>query len=271
MPRPAFGHKGTFGHALLVAGSYGMAGAAILAARACLRSGAGKVTVHTPTANNDILQVAVPEAIMSHDVDLQTFSMPIETQGYAAVGLGPGLGQSRATERAVLGQLAMSHCPMVVDADALNLLGRHREMLGRLPAETILTPHPRELAALTDNCIDSYTTLSAARALARRHRLLVVLKGHYTAICTPSGHAYLNPTGNAGMATAGSGDVLTGLLTALLARGYQPEAACRLGVYLHGLAGDLAAARLGEESLTASDLVDELPAAFRTLYADLKP
>ena len=129
----------------------------------------------------------------------------------------------------------------------------------------------RELAALTDNCIDSYTTLSAARALARRHRLLVVLKGHYTAICTPSGHAYLNPTGNAGMATAGSGDVLTGLLTALLARGYQPEAACRLGVYLHGLAGDLAAARLGEESLTASDLVDELPAAFRTLYADLKP
>lgn len=271
LPRPAFGHKGTFGHALLVAGSYGMAGAAILAARACLRSGAGKVTVHTPTANNDILQVAVPEAIMSHDVDLQTFSMPIETQGYAAVGLGPGLGQSRATERAVLGQLAMSHCPMVVDADALNLLGRHREMLGRLPAETILTPHPRELAALTDNCIDSYTTLSAARALARRHRLLVVLKGHYTAICTPSGHAYLNPTGNAGMATAGSGDVLTGLLTALLARGYQPEAACRLGVYLHGLAGDLAAARLGEESLTASDLVDELPAAFRTLYADLKP
>ena len=107
--------------------------------------------------------------------------------------------------------------------------------------------------------------------MARRHRLLVVLKGHYTAICTPSGHAYLNPTGNAGMATAGSGDVLTGLLTALLARGYQPEAACRLGVYLHGLAGDLAAARLGEESLTASDLVDELPAAFRTLYADLKP
>ncbi len=271
LPRNAFGHKGTFGHALLIAGSYGMAGAATLAARACLRSGVGKTTLHTPTANNDILQISVPEAVLSHDSDLQAFSTPVDTQPYDAVGIGPGIGQTRTTERALLNQLNTSQVPIVIDADALTLLGRHREQIGRLPAETILTPHPKELAALADNCIDAYTTLSTARDLARRQHLLVVLKGHFTAICTPSGHTYFNPTGNAGMATAGSGDVLTGILTALLARGYRPEAACRVGVYVHGLAGDLAAGRLGEESLTASDIIHELPAAFRLLYSETKP
>ena len=270
-PRPAFGHKGTFGHALLVAGSFGMAGAAVLSARACLRSGVGKVTVHTPTANNDILQVSVPEAILSHDASLEEFCTPIDTTPYGAVGIGPGIGLSHPTEKALLKQLAGIHVPTVIDADAITLLGRHRDLLGRLPAGTILTPHPKEMAALSDNYAGSHATLTAARELAKRCHLFIVLKGHFTAICTPSGHTYFNPTGNAGMATAGSGDVLTGVLTALLARGYASEAACRLGVYVHGLAGDLAAAELGEESLTASDIIRKLPAAFRDLYSDVKP
>lgn len=270
-PRPAFGHKGTFGHALLMAGSFGMAGAAVLSARACLRAGVGKVTVHTPTANNDILQVSVPEAILSHDASLEEFCTPIDTTPYTAVGIGPGIGLSHATEKALLKQLAGIHAPTVIDADAITLLGRHRDLLGRLPANTILTPHPKEMASLSDNTTGSYATLTAARELAKRCHLFIVLKGHFTAICTPSGHIHFNPTGNAGMATAGSGDVLTGVLTALLARGYASEAACRLGVYVHGLAGDIAAAELGEESLTASDITRKLPVAFQSLYSDIKP
>ncbi len=267
--RPAFGHKGTFGHALLIAGSYGMAGAAILAGRACLRAGVGKVTLHSPTANNDILQISVPEAIISHDSNLEEFSQPVETRGYAAVGIGPGLGCSHTTEKALLKQLAWLATPAVVDADALNLLGRHREQLRNLAPGTILTPHPKELAALTGQDAGSYVALQAARELARNYQFVVVLKGHYTAVCTPDGHAYFNPTGNAGMATAGSGDVLTGIITALRARGYAAEAASRLGVYLHGLAGDIAAAELGEESVTATDLIRKLPAAFRELTPDV--
>ncbi len=270
-PRSPFGHKGTFGHALLVAGSYGMAGAAILSAKACLRSGVGKVTVHSPSGNNDILQVCVPEAIMSHDDNLEEFSQPIPTKGFEAIGIGPGIGLTHTTEKALLKQLAFTHLPTVIDADAITLLGRHRDQLERLPENTILTPHPKELNALTNNCLNSYSTLSSARELAQRFRIFVVLKGHYTAICTPSGHTYYNPTGNAGMATAGSGDVLTGILTALLARGYSAEAACLIGVYVHGLAGDIAAMETGEESLVASDIIHKLPAAFRMLYPDIKP
>lgn len=264
-PRPPFGHKGIFGHALLVAGKYGMAGAAILAAKACLRSGVGKVTVHTPFGNNDILQVAVPEAILSHDKDNRVFTEPVPTDMYAAVGVGPGIGVLPETSLAFIEQVRRTRVPLVIDADGLNILAEHKGWMQQVPKHSIMTPHPAEFRRLGNKSIDSYSTLAEARDMAERQQLYIVLKGHPTAICTPEGRVFFNPTGNSGMATAGSGDVLTGIIVALLAQKYSAEKACCLGVYLHGLAGDLAAGELGEYGMTASDLIAFLPAAFEHL------
>jgi len=263
--RNPYAHKGNMGDALLVVGSYGMAGAAVLAAKACLKAGVGKTTVHTPRKNNDILQIAIPEAIVSRDKDETKFSEPIDTEDYDAMGIGPGLGQDEITAVALIAQLRRTQCPMVIDADALNILGSHRAWLQQLPKGAILTPHPKELERIAGHGIDTYEQLDKARNMAKRMDIYVILKGHHTAICTPDGNIYLNSTGNAGMATAGSGDVLTGIITSLLAQGYKREEACLLGVYLHGLAGDIAANYLGEESLIASDIIQSLPKAFKSL------
>lgn len=264
-PRDPFSHKGTMGHALLVSGQYGMAGATVLAARACLRGGVGKLTVHTPDMNNAILQCCVPEAILSHDLSDIRVSKAINTYDFNALAIGPGLGTHEDTADAV--HLFIRNHPgeMVLDADALNILGRHPDWLADIPQDTILTPHPKELENLVGHCTDSYDRMEKARQLSIKMQIYVIIKGHNSMICTPTGRVFINPTGNAGMATAGSGDVLTGLLTALLARGYSPNEACRLGVYLHGLAGDIACERLGEESMTASDIIDALPEAFKRL------
>lgn len=264
-PRNSFSHKGTMGHALLVAGSYGMAGAAVLATKACMRSGAGKVTVHTPRRNVTILQTAVPEAVLHLDREETIFSEAMGTDDFQAIGIGPGLGTSEQTSIAMIAQLRRATCPVVADADALNILAARHAWLMQLPKGIILTPHPRELDRLEGQCVDSYERLAKALQLAERLQGYVVLKGHHTAICMPDGCVAFNTTGNAGMATAGSGDVLTGIITALLARGYHQRDACLLAVYLHGLAGDLAAAELGEESLMASDIIDFLPKAFLSL------
>lgn len=263
--RPAFGHKGTFGHGLLVAGSYGMAGSAVLAAQACLRSGIGKVSVHTPACNLPVLQYCIPEAIVRADVHDHIFTQPEDTHPYAAMAIGPGLGQDRETEIAFIEQVRHAQAPLVIDADGLNIMGDHKGWIQQIPKNAILTPHPKEMERLAGNAIDSYAKLSQAREMAMRYQFYILLKGHYTAICTPGGHTYFNPTGNAGMGTAGSGDVLTGVLLALLAQGYSQEDACRLGTYLHGLAGDLAAEQLGQESLIASDIIRFLPEAFKQL------
>lgn len=265
-PRDAFAHKGTMGHALLVAGSYGMAGAAILAARACMRSGAGKITVHTPRRNVPILQTAVPEAVLHTDHEETLFSEAVSTEGFQAVAVGPGIGTAEATAVAMIAQLRRAQCPAVADADALNILASRHAWLQQLPKGIILTPHPKELERLEGQCTDSYERLTKARQLAERLQGYVILKGHHTAVCMPDGHVAFNTTGNAGMATAGSGDVLTGILLGLLARGYRQREACLLGVYLHGLAGDLAAEELGEESLMASDIINYLPQAFRNFH-----
>ena len=267
MPRDAFAHKGTMGHALLVAGSYCMAGAAILAARACMRSGAGKMTVHTPRRNVPILQTAVPEAVLHTDREETIFSEAVSTEDYQAVAVGPGIGTAEATAIAMIAQLRRAQCPAVADADALNILAARHAWLQQLPKGIILTPHPKELERLEGQCTDSYERLTKARQLAERLQGYVILKGHHTAVCMPDGHVAFNTTGNAGMATAGSGDVLTGILLGLLARGYQQREACLLGVYLHGLAGDLAAEELGEESLMASDIIQYLPKAFLALQS----
>ncbi len=265
LERPAHAHKGQMGNALLIAGSYGMAGAAILATRACLRSGVGKVTVNTPRRNIPILQTAVPEAVVQLTNEETIFAEAMDTEDFDAMGIGPGIGQSEQTAVALVAQIRRTQCPCVADADALNILGNRRAWLQQLPQGIILTPHPKEFDRLEGHCADSYERLTKARNLAQRLKGFIILKGHHTAICLPDGNVLFNATGNAGMATAGSGDVLTGIITGLLARGYKQQDACILGVYLHGLAGDLAANDLGEESLMASDIIQYIPRAFKRL------
>lgn len=264
--RNEYAHKGNMGHALVIAGSYGMAGAAVLATKACLRAGAGKVTVRTPRRNNDILQISVPEAIIDIDRDELYFNETVDTEDMDAVCIGPGLRQQENTAIAVISQIRRTQCPLVLDADALNVLANHRAWLQQLPKNIIMTPHPKEFDLLNGTaCSDSYERLSKARNMAEHLNAYILLKGHYTALCLPNGQVIFNSTGNAGMATAGCGDVLAGIITALLARGYKHADACMVGMYLHGLAGDLAAKELGQESLLASDLIDYLPKAFRRI------
>ncbi len=262
-PRPQDGHKGTFGHALLVAGSYGMAGASLLAGRECLRSGTGKLTLHTPRLNNDIVQISLPEAILHHDEsDVRWTSLPFLTtspETYNAVGIGPGIGTAQETAQALHGTLltlAQSPRPLVLDADALNLLAQHPEWFALLPSDTIITPHPLELRRLQDAgiCTDN---------------VILVAKGHRTTIHIPgsTSQQYLCPWGNDGMATAGSGDVLTGIILGLLAQGYPPQHAAILGVSLHAISGDLAAQHRGRHSLIASDLTESLSEAMMAVLA----
>jgi NAD(P)H-hydrate epimerase len=265
LSRSPFAHKGSMGHALIIAGSYGMAGAAILATEACLRSGAGKVICHAPRKNVPILQASVPEAVLQIDHEETTFSEAVDTEDFKAVGIGPGLGTSEQTAVAIIAQIRRTQCPLVCDADAINILANHRAWMQQLPKDIILTPHPKEFDRLEGRSADSFEQLSKARDLSQRISAYIILKGHHSALCCPDGHIVFNTTGNAGMATAGSGDVLTGILTGLLARGYSQRDACIVGMYLHGLAGDIAARELGEESLIARDIIRCLPKAFLML------
>ena len=265
LTRSPFAHKGQMGTALMIAGCYAMAGAAVLATKACLRAGVGKVVVNSPRRNIPILQTAIPEAVVRSGSEETIFAETIDTDDYQAMGIGPGLGQSEQTAIALIAQLRRTQCPIVADADAINILGNHRAWLQQLPKEIILTPHPKELDRLEGHSADTYERITKACNLAERLKGYVILKGHYTAICCPDGHVMFNTTGNAGMATAGSGDVLTGILTGLLARGYKPQDACIVGVYLHGLAGDLAAKEIGEESLIAGDIIQYIGKAFKRL------
>jgi len=262
-PRKQFDHKGSFGHALLIAGSKGMAGASILAARACLRSGVGLLTVHAPICNNDILQMAVPEAKVETDACDTYFAVPTDTDNYNAVAIGPGLGRNEETDDALIEQLEQCLCPVVLDADALNLLANHRHALTHLPKGSILTPHPKELERLVGKCQDSYERLMRACELARTAHVHIILKGAYSAVITPEDKCFFNPTGNPGMATGGSGDVLTGVVLALLAEGYSTEEAAKIGTYIHGLAGDIAQKKQGMIGMTAGDIVSCLPAAWK--------
>lgn len=256
--RPADGHKGTFGHALLIAGQYGMAGAALLAARACIRSGVGKVTVHTPRSNNVILQLGVPEAIVHFDAHHEHFTSLVALDAYDAMAIGPGLGTAPDTLDAVRRQLTIARrgrC--VLDADALNALALRPELFRLIPPESILTPHPAEYKRICGN--------DAPSEFSRRYAAILVLKGHPTRIFTPAGEVYECPWGNSGMATAGSGDVLTGIITSLLAQGHSPLHSALLGVGLHALAGDAASYEKGEHSVISSDLIEYLPAAFKQI------
>ena len=264
--RDDFAHKGNMGNALIIAGSYGMAGAAVLATEACMRAGAGKVTIHTPKRNYNVLQTSVPEAVMQIDREETYFSEAVDAEDFDAVGIGPGLGQHENTAIALITQLRRSQCPIVVDADGLNMLANHRAWMQQLPKGIILTPHPKEFDRIVGtSCNGEYERLHKAQEMAENLHAFILLKGHYSALCMPDGHILFNTTGNSGMATAGSGDVLTGIITGLLARGYNAGDACTVGMYLHGLAGDLAAKDLGKESLIARDIIKYLPHAFKRL------
>jgi len=264
-PRSRFAHKGDFGHALLVAGGKGRMGAALLAASACMHSGVGKLTVHLPQRGEMVLQTAVPEAMLDLDTDRDRITtLPDDLRAFDTIAIGPGIGTDEPTATQ-LGRLLRTagDKPLLLDADALNILARNRELMPLLPPNTVLTPHPKEFDRLFGESANGYARLHKAATTAVKHSICIVLKGAYTAVCMPHGQICFNTTGNPGMATAGSGDVLTGIIAGLMAQQYDPSTAAVVGVYLHGLAGDLAAARSSEESLVAGDIVRELGRAFR--------
>lgn len=264
-PRSRFAHKGDFGHAMLIAGSYGMAGAAILASKACLRSGVGRLTVHTPIKNSPIMQITIPEAMVDNDVHDKYFAFPFDASKYTALAIGPGLGTEDDTALALKEQISEYEHPIVVDADAINILAFNRMWANDLPAGSILTPHIGEFDRLAGHSSNGYERLTKALDLASSLGCYIILKGRWSSIITPEGNILFNPTGNPGMATAGSGDVLTGIILSLLAQGYSPLKSAIAGTFVHGLAGDTAARQKGWTSLIAGDIVDALPQAWKSL------
>ena len=261
--REKFAHKGTFGHALLISGSYGMMGAALLAGESSLRSGTGLVTLHVPRFGYNIIQTGFPEALVSLDQSDILFSEPPDLSPYTAIGIGPGLGCKPNTGKGLKMVLDRAEVPLVIDADALNILSQHPEWYELLPEGSILTPHPKEFDRLAGPSENSYQRHLKQIEFARKFKVVVVLKGAYTGIASPDGSYWFNTTGNPGMATGGSGDVLTGLITGLLAQGADSMDAALAGVYLHGVAGDLAAEASSEEALIAGDMILYFGEAFR--------
>ncbi len=266
--RRAFTHKGDYGNAQLIGGSYGMMGAVVLAGKAAVRSGAGKVKVLVPECGYGIIQTAVPEAMCTTSGEKLIGSIRDWEQA-DAIGIGPGLGTAPGTIRVVESFVADCQVPLVVDADGLNILALKPDLLKKLPPGSILTPHPKEFERLFGSTANSMLRLELARTQAMRFNLTIVLKDRHTVVVGPGGECWYNITGNSGLATGGSGDVLTGLVTGLLAQGYEPVQAAQLGVYLHGLAADLSLIRESQESMTPSDVTDHLGMAFRQLQQSL--
>ncbi|HMK25240.1 MAG TPA: NAD(P)H-hydrate dehydratase [Chitinophagaceae bacterium] len=265
-PRNRFAHKGNFGHALLIAGSYGKIGAAVLSSKACLRSGVGLLSCHIPKCGYDILQSTVPEAMVMTDIN-SSFNTKVEEdmENYEAIGIGPGIGTASETKKLLKNLLDAYHRPVVLDADALNIISAEKGLSKSIPAGSILTPHPKEFERLFDETANDFDRIQLALQKAKELNCVIVLKGHYTLIAAPGGMAFFNSTGNAGMATAGSGDVLTGILTGLLAQSYSSIETAILGVYLHGIAGDLAAKNISMEAMVAGDIIENLGLAFSSL------
>lgn len=261
-PRPPYSHKGNFGHALLLAGSYGKTGAAVLAARACLNSGAGLLTCLVPEAGLSVVQASVPEAMALPQGTEFPEGNPPELSRYNSIGCGPGIGTNVSTASLLEDIISQYRQPMILDADALNLLSRNPSLLDTLPPFSILTPHQKEFDRLTGVHSNDFSRLQKAVELARKYQIIIILKGHRSFIAMPGGRAWFNLSGNASMAKGGSGDVLTGMLTGLLARGYVPEQAALLGVFLHGLAGELASDQKGMESVLAGDIIQQIGNAF---------
>jgi len=263
--RARFSHKGSYGHALLIAGSYGKMGAALLASRACLRSGTGLVTTHLPACGYGIQQCGTPEVMCSIDDNDQYFTGLPPLEKYSAIGAGPGLGTHPDTQKAFLQLLESAGVPMVLDADVLNILSVNPGWLSKLPGDTILTPHPGEFRRLFGETENSWKRLELQRKISLEFKIIIVLKGASTSVSLADGTVFFNPSGNPGMATAGSGDVLTGIILGLLAQGVTPGYAAISGVFIHGCAGDHASRRFSEPAMIASDIIRCLGQVFKQL------
>jgi NAD(P)H-hydrate epimerase len=263
--RSKFSHKGSYGHALLIAGSYGKIGAAVLAAKASLRSGLGLLTTHTPKEGVNIMQTAIPESMLSIDEHDEFFSNLPDLSKYNAIGIGPGLGTDKQTQNSLKLLIQEFNGPMVLDADALNILSENKTWLSFLTAGSILTPHPKEFERLAGKSNNSFERIKKQMDFAIKYQVYVVLKGAHSSIATPQGKLFFNASGNPGMATAGSGDVLTGIVLGLLAQNYSALEATILGVFIHGLAGDKAATKKSMQAMIAGDIIDYLGKAFHEL------
>jgi ADP-dependent NAD(P)H-hydrate dehydratase / NAD(P)H-hydrate epimerase len=265
-PRNAFAHKGSFGYALMIAGSYGKIGAALLAAKACLHSGVGLLTCYLPKCGYQIMQTALPEAMVLTDANETIVAqLPNEIEKYSVIGIGPGIGTANETQNLISFISRRYKKPLVIDADGLNCLSAQKELLLHLPPLSVLTPHPKEFDRLFGEHQNDFERFNTSKQKSAELNIIIVLKSHHTVIITPEGKTFFNITGNAGMAKGGSGDVLTGIITALIAQNYSPEHAAIVGVYLHGVAGDFAANALSQQAMAASDIVTFLSQAFLSL------
>lgn len=260
LPLSPFAHKGTQGHVLVVGGSPGTMGAVLLCAQGASRSGAGLVTAHVPMAALSLLLQRQPEVLSS-------CGESIALRHYTAAAIGPGLGTSDEAARLLIELLERRSLPLLLDADALNIIGQRPELWDKVPNGTIITPHPKEFDRLFGPTASGYDRLQRARQAAQQHGVMVVLKGAYTQVCLPNGEVHINPTGNAGMACGGSGDVLAGLIAGLLAQGYSPERAAIVGVFAHGLSGDLAAQKIGQLGMNSADIANFVAEALKLLAA----
>lgn len=265
IPRLKFSHKGDYGHAIIIGGSYGKIGAVNLATNACLKIGSGLVTAIVPECGYIPLQTSIPEAMILTDDDDDLISKISIPQKATVAGIGVGLGFHKKTIAAFSTFLEENTLPLLLDADALNILAQHPELLKKIPQQSVLTPHSKELERLIGTWKDDFDKLKKAKAFSIKHDCILVIKGAHT-ITIYNGKGYINGTGNPGMATAGSGDVLTGIVTGLIAQGYPPIYASVFGVYLHGLAGDIFASENGYEALTATSIIDNIGKAFIELF-----
>ncbi|MCH5239021.1 MAG: NAD(P)H-hydrate dehydratase [Muribaculaceae bacterium] len=265
--RDNFSGKRDFGSALFFAGSWGMAGAAVLAARGCLRSGAGLATVHSAKGIMPVVQTSLPESLFEPDRNENYITDMSVHHRHQVVAVGPGLGVNEKTIDALESLLMTYKQPLVLDADALNCMVKRPHLLSVLPSYSIITPHVGEFDRLFGNHNSNEERLRKAIDMAKYYNIVIVLKGHYTATVKPTGRVYFNSTGNPGMATAGSGDVLTGVIAAFMAQGYKPEQAAFLGAFVHGMAGDLAAEKWGQAGILASDIADFCGIALKNLIS----
>ena len=259
-------NKDDFGHALLVMGKEGMMGAAVLSSRACMRSGVGKCTVQVPACGRDVLQISNPEAMVIVDINDKYITQNIDYEQFDAIGIGCGIGINNETASVLSHIFSNANKPLVVDADALNIIAKNQELLSILPRGTILTPHVKEFDRLFGNAPNDFVRLDTQKAKSREYGIVIVLKCHNTSITDERGQTYFNTTGNVGMATAGAGDVLTGIICGLLAQGYAPNHAALIGVFLHGMAGDIVQNKISAEAMIASDLIENIHKAFDVIH-----
>ena len=264
-PRSKFSHKGTYGHALLLAGSKGKSGAALISSKACLRSGAGLLTVHSTKETLNALLTVLPEAMSEEDPNPDFVSELEKPERYDAIGFGPGVGLHEDTQLVLKKILHYYAGSLLIDADGLNILSENKTWLNFLPPNAILTPHPKEFERLTEKQVDDFERLKAAKHFSLIYKCIVILKGAHTAIVMPDGNIFFNSSGNAVLAKGGSGDALTGIILGLMARGYNAPQSALIGTFVHGFAADLCVKKKSMESLLISDVIEHLPKAFKKL------